>query len=512
MWTKVRATNGIERPQAELIFNVGAILLFLGGLVFRVWLAGQPVGRLDSDGAVIGLMAIRFLSGEFSAMYWGQGYGGSQEAIAAAALFAVTDVSSMALKLVPVAFNAISAILVWRVGRRLLGETYGKLAGVLFWIWPPFFLLWSLRMGTYWASLASALLVFLQVLRIKERVAWRWYDAPLLGLAIGNALWANPQTVYVLIPVLLVHAGMFVKRWRHCLVSIPFMFVGALPWLIFNFRNSWASFEVPSQPSLGPLGHLSLLLRRMLPMSLGFRYPYSDEWLWGVVGKAAYFAAALVLGILIIRFWKKLSVLWIAFLIYPIVYAVSPYSWYDDEPRYLLFLIPFICLSAAAGLQWVLPRPLLALSVCLIIAVGLGIPSLGQIRRVYVQPTAPDVPLPNSFAQLEDLLLDEGVRVAYADYWIAYRTTFETEEKVVVAPLQVHRYLPYDQKVGSSIDPPPFIFVKGSGSLDNFDKLAKANSIDYELVNRGPWLLAWPEEPISPWELAILNGHYPSSG
>src|SRR3712207_7162559 len=36
-------------------------------------------GQLDSDEAVVGLMARRFLDGDFEAFYWGQHYAGTQE-------------------------------------------------------------------------------------------------------------------------------------------------------------------------------------------------------------------------------------------------------------------------------------------------------------------------------------------------------------------------------------------------------------------------------------------------
>src|SRR4051812_10652439 len=62
----------------------------LAGLALRLWmLTGRP-GVLDSDEAIVGLMARHFLDGDWTTFYWGQAYGGSQEAMLTAAVFAVT--------------------------------------------------------------------------------------------------------------------------------------------------------------------------------------------------------------------------------------------------------------------------------------------------------------------------------------------------------------------------------------------------------------------------------------
>src|SRR4029453_14395473 len=53
----------------------------VAGIVLRVVVYRSSLGVLDGDEAVWGLMARHLLDGEFSAFFWGQGYGGRQEEI-----------------------------------------------------------------------------------------------------------------------------------------------------------------------------------------------------------------------------------------------------------------------------------------------------------------------------------------------------------------------------------------------------------------------------------------------
>src|SRR5207302_2737734 len=122
------------RPRA---FHVGLVALLLVGLAARLAIIASPLGEIDGDEAVVGLMArhIAFL-GERPVFYWGQPYLGSLEAFSAAPLFRLFDSSTLLLKLVPTAYSlgflALSAIL----ARRLFGPAVG-LATAAYLAIPP---------------------------------------------------------------------------------------------------------------------------------------------------------------------------------------------------------------------------------------------------------------------------------------------------------------------------------------------------------------------------------------
>src|SRR5438034_11238272 len=83
------------------------------------------------------LMARHALHGQFTTFLWGTAYGGSQEALLAAPIFAIFGSSVAALRVVPLVLDLIAVVLVWRVGRRTIGERPAVIAAALYWIWPP---------------------------------------------------------------------------------------------------------------------------------------------------------------------------------------------------------------------------------------------------------------------------------------------------------------------------------------------------------------------------------------
>jgi len=44
--------------------------------------------------------------------------------------------STTTLKAVPIGMSAVSALLVWRLGRRTIGDAGATIAALAFWVWP----------------------------------------------------------------------------------------------------------------------------------------------------------------------------------------------------------------------------------------------------------------------------------------------------------------------------------------------------------------------------------------
>ena len=109
------------------------------GVGFRIWALLLPQGALDADEAVVGLLTRSILHGTLPVFFPGQGYGGTQESFLAAPLVAVFGLTAAAIRAAVVALWAASAILVWRIGLRVLDERRAVVAAVLFWVWPAYF-------------------------------------------------------------------------------------------------------------------------------------------------------------------------------------------------------------------------------------------------------------------------------------------------------------------------------------------------------------------------------------
>src|SRR6266568_1936831 len=139
------------RPRA---FALGLAVALLVGLALRLAVIASPLGELDGDEAVVGLMArhIAFL-GDRPVFYYGQPYLGSLEAFSAAPLFRLLGSDTVLLKLVPTAYSlgflAVSAVLT----RRLFG-TGAALATAAYLALPPsMWAVWSTKARGGYAEL-----------------------------------------------------------------------------------------------------------------------------------------------------------------------------------------------------------------------------------------------------------------------------------------------------------------------------------------------------------------------
>src|SRR5260370_1583286 len=137
-----RVLDGI-RPR---VFALGLGVAVLVGLALRLAVIASPLGELDGDEAVVGLMArhIAFL-GDRPVFYYGQPYLGSLEAFSAAPLFRLVGSSSALLKLVPTAYSLGFLVLNAIVAKRLFG-TRPALATAAYLALPPsMWAVWSTK-------------------------------------------------------------------------------------------------------------------------------------------------------------------------------------------------------------------------------------------------------------------------------------------------------------------------------------------------------------------------------
>jgi hypothetical protein len=398
------------------------------GIGFRVWAVRSPQGALDADEAVVGLLARGISHGTFPVFFPGQGYGGTQEAFLAAPLVAAFGLHAWAIRIVVVALWAASAVLVWRIGLRVLDERRAVLAATLFWIWPAYFDWKSTRAhGFYGSELFLGLAVLLLVLRLDERVSRR--DLALLGLALGCGLWSSPQVAIVALPAL----GWLVWRSREALrgwpVVLPAAVAGGLPWLLGNLRHDWYSLH-PGRNEGPWTAHVHNLVVSTLPEALGLRLAWSFEWLGtAVIGYALYALAVAGFVVLLARRRPRLTPLLLVVLIFPVFYFVSPYTWLQSEPRYLTLVMPLFALLTASALTTAARAA--AVFACVLALTVAGFVELD--RHDVAAFRTEGVAVPQSLAPVLDTLRAHHLGYAYASYWIAWRLTFESQLHIVGA-------------------------------------------------------------------------------
>ena len=96
------------------------VALAVVGVGLRIWAWLLPQGALDADEAVVGLLSRSMLHGTFPAFFPGQGYGGTQEELLSAPLIGIFGMQTWAIRVPVIVLWALAAVLVWRIGLRLL--------------------------------------------------------------------------------------------------------------------------------------------------------------------------------------------------------------------------------------------------------------------------------------------------------------------------------------------------------------------------------------------------------
>ena len=445
-----------DGSRACLLILGGAVVL---GIAIRIWIFLSPLATLDADEAIVGLMARRALDGHFYALYWLSPYGGTQEVFLAAAAFAVAGSSVAVLKLVSLALFAACAVLVWRIGVRTVGEPAARLGAAVFWVFPAYMVWWTTKArGYYGVGLLCELGVILLALRLRERDSRR--DAALLGLALGCGVWATLQFLLGALPALAWLAWRRPRAFRLAWIAVPAFAVGAGPWLLWNAQNGWSAVIPRAAAGEGTtyVERLGNLFTTTLPTWLGVRVPFSLDWLLGpVVGWAVIAVALAGFAFLLVRRPSGLEPLLVIGVAFPFLYAASSFTYFVDEPRYLVYLAPVTTLllgRALAGRRAAVAG----------LTAGLALTVTGLIRMErdgLFQPLAPDVRIPADIGPLVSVLERESAHRVLADYWIAYRLSFETDERILATSTGFVRDLQADRIVRSA-SRPAYVFLAGS--------------------------------------------------
>jgi hypothetical protein len=377
-----------------------------------------------------------------------------------------------------------------------------------------------------------------------------------IGLLAGVGWWSSPEVVYLLLPGLLVLIGAmadgrsgWVRRWpSRVAVAIVAAGVGAFPWLWANARSGFASLHTASfagarAPANGGYGdRLSTFFTHVLPMQLNLVQPVAGRSVLhattATVARDALFVvfgAAIVLCV--VRGGRALSLV-LGVVAFPFLYALQPGTWYWVDGRYAVYLIPLGALVLAVGVDEVVVRvagrrpregPVAARAgrvamagMVLVLSVLSGV-ALHQATRA-VDPR-PGTGLLSHWGRTEDpaqrsvrLLEAEGVRHAYADYWVAYVldylsagrldvTTIPPDEDNQLAgtspaarPQRAWLFVPYAHDTVGWWQFGETLQVAGPDGLTEsaFEARLRALHVSYRVVDAGVLQVVVPAHPVNP--------------
>ena len=444
--------------------RIGVALVGAAGIALRVWVYRSALGAPDSDEAIVGLMARHALHGDLTVFYWGQPYGGTQEALLTAPVVGVAGMHLLALRTVTLVLGAVAAALVWLVGRRTVGEPIAAVAAALYWVWPPFDVMWLVHeRGFYGSDVVYCLLLLLLALRIAEsptrvRVA-------VFGFVLGLAFWQTAQIVPIALPVVAWTIWRAPRCLRHAWSGLAAAAVGALPWLVWNATHDWASI-LPRANASQYAHSLRLFVSPLLPMLLGLRAPLAGA---ALMPKVLVYLVYAALGVLFLVGARRArhanaSLLYAVAAAFPFIWALSRRVTSETSaPLYLVVVSP-VAVLLVAGLGRGRVRAVLLVGLaCVVSVVNLHRMEtwFGSDRDQFPRPTPRDLtPLVET---LDRLHIDR----VYASYWIAFRLTFATDERIVATneafdrpvlsrgevrlpPSDNVRYRPYQREVAAA--------------------------------------------------------------
>ncbi|HEV8298611.1 MAG TPA: glycosyltransferase family 39 protein [Acidimicrobiales bacterium] len=455
--------------------------LALAGVVLRWYVLQSPIGGFDADEATSSLVSRQILHGTFTAFIEPLHHGGTALAYPRAPLLALFGPRPLVMKLCEVAVYAAACLVVWRVGRRTFGEREGQLAAGVMWVYPAATVWESTKVMLYYtpAVLLAALALLLCVRLYQDP---RDRDVAWLGLVAGLSLWTHPIALYVCVPSVVWLAATTPALLRQAWRAAPGAIVGGLPWLYHNLHSDFASLDQPVGAERSTFwARLEGFFEALLPRIAGLRNQYLGGWYLRPLSGIVY-AALFVCVFVAVRHWHGERTLLLAVgLAYPFLFAIPNNSVFVDEPRYGMALLPVLALGVAYTLCRVLRRALLAPAAVL----GLAAISLVSLRHVVVETAGTgglNVLRPPSTDVLWRQLGDEGIDVAYADYWIGMRLEFEDRRAFDFIPVNAYYldYLDHAPSEGSDVA----LFYADSPLITRWQQIVAARGFtsDVEVV------------------------------
>lgn len=260
------------------------ILIFIFGVVVRLWYLLYPVGRgsfITVDEAVYGVQSLLIANGERPVFYPAQVYTGSLSGYLTAFLFTIFGFYPLFLKVIPF---LSSVLLIWSTYKFSKIVFNDDLVSFLVLVWSclgtPFLNNWSGRAGTGYVevSLIGTWLLILTVkLRSSEVSSRKALIISFLGFLSGLGFWVQPTVVYYLLPVLfylIVNYRDLLRNRLFYLGSSLWLFgflLGSSPVILFNLNHQSATANTLLKMPWGVKTAFFRLITEGMPVILGVR-------------------------------------------------------------------------------------------------------------------------------------------------------------------------------------------------------------------------------------------------
>jgi len=438
--------------------------------------------ELDADEAVTGLVARQIGDGHHRAFFPGQHYMGTAEQYLQAAVLRILPDTDLVLRLPQVALGAAASVLVWAVAATAgWSRNRAYAAAAAFAVGPYFSVYWGTKSrGAYASATVLGMVGLWLALTTSAARADLSRRLGLFGLVCGVAFWQNQQTAFLLVPAAwwMLATVRHHRAWAATWAAALGFGAGASP-ALWHAITSGAGLFAGTTGSSSSAERAQHLLVETLPDLLGLR----DEGrpLVGWLPPAYVVAAALIglgaaihhrrrglLAVLALRTEERcgLDLLLLVLATAPVLFVLSGTAT-TATARFAYVLYPVLLLLLAAipvpawTTSWLTGRELAA---GFVLASGLHTLLGAQLLIDQDDGGHPvqsgQVVRSSDVDEVVAALRREGIRAAYADYWLAHPLTWRADGEVLVESL-ITRRLP-EVSAAVSADPAPALVVPGA--------------------------------------------------
>lgn len=487
-------------PRRFTILAVASIICALG---IRLWFAYSSLGRLDSDEAITLLMARKIASGKPVVFFFGQSYGGSQEAILMSPFVKIFSTDTWIARLIPGAVTCVAALVI------IYGFSYvrGKerfrdpflWAGLIFLVVPASLIWWSVHSSGFYPMVMACGIISFSLGKtmcdsdvppeasFRSRLSrHKALGFTLLGISIGCGWWASPQSMMFTVPLGLWMLPHYKILLRESGWLIGGFVIGSFPWLAENARSHLKSLDTGQFPPSTYAHRLKTFFVDGLPTLLNFRNwmaPVNEFYAprtVAIIAALVLFCALVFVGIknLMRDFTSPVSLFALALILYPLISSINPNSFYVGEARYQWFIIPSMCVLLCTLPHFVESRYVFTTVIVALLASSI----VSTARSINYYDDTLSVAAPSNYGpvvrKIESLKMDSVA----ANYWTAYRLTAESDHKIVATPFDASMRIAADRdRVKNDLD--GIVVSKNTVENVQIQKYLDSEKIPYHLYD-----------------------------
>jgi GT2 family glycosyltransferase/4-amino-4-deoxy-L-arabinose transferase-like glycosyltransferase len=419
---------------AVLIVAAAAV----GGVVIRWLLFDSPAAIINADEAYTRIDAYEILRGQFPMVLGGTVYTLPLESYLYTPFTYVFGANVVPLKVLSTLSWVGTSVVVFFIGRRLVGIRAGVIAAIMCWVTPGALLILSI---TAYPAYASGMLVIALAFLLASIVVDA--DEPdrgsmlLFGVFAGFGFWLHPMFLTVLIPMTAVVLWTVRRRLDAWVSVVAGGILGCLPFLLWNAVNGWPSLETPVRVPGTYTERLRTFAVDLLPRAFGLR-DLGLNWHDDVVGPVLYAAliATAIFGlVMIVRRPAPRS----RFLLLVVLLAVFPSMAllrnliFANDGRYAMISFPFLLIALAGGVDALAGRrpPVRTIGVFALVMVIWVAAFIRPTATPYLDALGTD---PNAqLGEIVDVLDDAGIDRIYGSYWAVLPVDFAGDNRIVGA-------------------------------------------------------------------------------